>query len=219
MRINSFLCPSDPNAGPINDNSYHASVGTTTYNTGQNNPASTGVFGMQWSYGIQSITDGTSNTVAFGEALCGNGNPSAGPVKGNGTQSSVGNAANILDVNKVGYAMVTLDLQNCSQSFLTLFGADDRGYRWGMGAMGYTLFNTIVQPNGGGQYTWNSCRVGCCQQAQAAHYLPASSYHPGGANVLAADGSVKFIKNTISPQMWWALGTRANGEVISADAY
>jgi prepilin-type processing-associated H-X9-DG protein len=115
--------------------------------------------------------------------------------------------------------LVLADLQNCSQSFLTLFGADDRGYRWGMGAMGYSLFNTIVPPNGGGQYTWNSCRVGCCQQAQAAHYLPASSYHPGGVNVLMADGSARFIKSSISMQYWWALGTRANGEVISADAY
>jgi prepilin-type N-terminal cleavage/methylation domain-containing protein/prepilin-type processing-associated H-X9-DG protein len=220
IRINSFLCPSDPNAGPINDNSYHASVGTTTYNTGQHNPASTGVFGMQLSYGIQAITDGTSNTIAFAEALCGNGNASpGGPQKGNGTESSVGNASNKLDVNSVGYNLVLADLQNCSTSFLTLFGADDRGYRWGMGAMGYTLFNTVVPPNGGGTYTWNSCRVGCCQQAQAAHYLPASSYHPGGVNCLAADGSVKFIKNSVSMQNWWALGTRGNGEVISSDSY
>ncbi len=61
MRVSSFLCPSDPNAGPINDNSYHGSVGTTTYNTGQHTPASTGVFGMQASYGIRDIIDGTSN--------------------------------------------------------------------------------------------------------------------------------------------------------------
>ena len=28
-----------------------------------------------------------------------------------------------------------------------------------------------------------------------------------------ADGSVKFIKNTINPQTWWALGSRNLGEV------
>ena len=33
------------------------------------------------------------------------------------------------------------------------------------------------------------------------------------------DGSVKFIKNTINPITWWGLGTKAGGEVISADAY
>jgi hypothetical protein len=34
-----------------------------------------------------------------------------------------------------------------------------------------------------------------------------------------ADGSVKAIKSTIAVQTWWALGTRAGNEVISADAY
>jgi hypothetical protein len=37
--------------------------------------------------------------------------------------------------------------------------------------------------------------------------------------VLFADGSVHAIKNAISPQIWWALGTRANNEVVSSDAY
>ena len=47
----------------------------------------------------------------------------------------------------------------------------------------------------------------------------ASSRHPGGVNTLFADGSVKFIKNTVSAQTYWALGTRANNEVISSDSY
>jgi hypothetical protein len=38
-------------------------------------------------------------------------------------------------------------------------------------------------------------------------------------NVLFADGSVKFIKDSINQPTWWALGTKAGGEVISADAY
>ena len=33
------------------------------------------------------------------------------------------------------------------------------------------------------------------------------------------DGSVKFIKSTINPVTWQALGTIAGGEVISADSY
>jgi prepilin-type N-terminal cleavage/methylation domain-containing protein/prepilin-type processing-associated H-X9-DG protein len=47
----------------------------------------------------------------------------------------------------------------------------------------------------------------------------ANSLHPGGVNVCFADGSVHFIKNSISPQTWWGLGTRAGGEVISSDQY
>jgi prepilin-type N-terminal cleavage/methylation domain-containing protein/prepilin-type processing-associated H-X9-DG protein len=45
------------------------------------------------------------------------------------------------------------------------------------------------------------------------------SLHPGGANFAMADGSVKFIKNSINVPTYRALGTRAGGEVISADQY
>ena len=34
-----------------------------------------------------------------------------------------------------------------------------------------------------------------------------------------ADGSVKFVKQTIAMPTYWALGTRAFGEVLSADSY
>jgi hypothetical protein len=33
------------------------------------------------------------------------------------------------------------------------------------------------------------------------------------------DGSVHFMKSTVNQQVWQALGTRAGGEVVSADAY
>src|SRR5262245_19950815 len=49
--------------------------------------------------------------------------------------------------------------------------------------------------------------------------LTATSRHPGGVNVLFADGSTRAIKQTIGVSVWWALGTRAGGEVISADGY
>jgi prepilin-type processing-associated H-X9-DG protein len=47
----------------------------------------------------------------------------------------------------------------------------------------------------------------------------AGSPHPGGFQTAFADGSVRFIKNTINVQVWKALITRASGEVIAADAY
>jgi prepilin-type processing-associated H-X9-DG protein len=45
------------------------------------------------------------------------------------------------------------------------------------------------------------------------------SYHPGGANTAFADGSVRFIKDTINQGVLRALFTRNGGEVISADQY
>jgi prepilin-type processing-associated H-X9-DG protein len=49
--------------------------------------------------------------------------------------------------------------------------------------------------------------------------MPASSRHPGGVNTCLADGSVKFIKDSVNVQTFRALGTRAGGEVVSSDSY
>jgi prepilin-type N-terminal cleavage/methylation domain-containing protein/prepilin-type processing-associated H-X9-DG protein len=45
------------------------------------------------------------------------------------------------------------------------------------------------------------------------------SLHPGGANVLLGDGSVRFIKQSIDLLTWRNLSSRGFGEVIHADAY
>ncbi|WP_422928353.1 DUF1559 domain-containing protein [Singulisphaera sp. PoT] len=223
MKIGVFLCPSDGNAGQVNINSYHASTGTTSYNEaptdwGAATNQTTGVFAFQLSKSVANVTDGTSNTIAFSEALVGDQNTS-GPRRGNGTgNSGSSQAANKLDISGISGSLMT-DLQACSTTYQTVFTANDRGYRWGFAAMGVSLFNTIVPPNGGGKYSWNSCRVDCCSQAQSAHYLVASSNHNGGVNTLMTDGSVRFIKDSISIQTWWGLGTVANGEVLSSDSY
>ena len=49
--------------------------------------------------------------------------------------------------------------------------------------------------------------------------ITATSNHPGGVHVAFGDGSVKFIKDSVDVQTWWALGTRAGKEIIGADAY
>jgi prepilin-type processing-associated H-X9-DG protein len=46
-----------------------------------------------------------------------------------------------------------------------------------------------------------------------------SSLHPGGINILLGDGSVRFIKNSISTTTWWAVATIKNGEIVSSDQY
>lgn len=46
-----------------------------------------------------------------------------------------------------------------------------------------------------------------------------SSLHPGGTTIGMADGSGRFLKESINPRTFNALGSRAGGEVISADQY
>ena len=61
-----------------------------------------------------------------------------------------------------------------------------------------------------------SSRIGSGARSDLSN---SDSWHPGGVNVTLADGSVRFVKNSINIQTWMALGTRGGGEVISADSY
>jgi prepilin-type N-terminal cleavage/methylation domain-containing protein/prepilin-type processing-associated H-X9-DG protein len=58
--------------------------------------------------------------------------------------------------------------------------------------------------------------TGCRFSAAAKGFV---SLHPGGASFAFADGSVHFLKQSIAMPTYCALGSRAGGEVISADAY
>jgi prepilin-type N-terminal cleavage/methylation domain-containing protein/prepilin-type processing-associated H-X9-DG protein len=49
--------------------------------------------------------------------------------------------------------------------------------------------------------------------------VTSRSYHPGGVNVLFGDGRVRFVKETLSGDVWRALGTLSSGEAISDDQY
>jgi prepilin-type N-terminal cleavage/methylation domain-containing protein/prepilin-type processing-associated H-X9-DG protein len=55
------------------------------------------------------------------------------------------------------------------------------------------------------------CMVNCSNR------FAVYAFHPGGAHLGMADGSVRFIKETIDPATFAALMTRAGGEIISAD--
>jgi len=237
--IPGFLCPSDPNAGAggVNAgpgqtfiNSYCGSIGTTI-GIVQNYPSkSTGVFSYQTPYGLADILDGSSSTVAFGESLCGNGGKRVN-YRGNGVAGLC--YSWILDAS-ANPAQTLNTLQACTTAWTQLINGPasgayggapnigvNRGWHWGWGAEAMTLINTIVPPNSN-QYPWNACRNGCsCGNYDMDHAEIANvtSNHPGGANVLFADGHVQFVKSSLSITTWWALGTVSNGEVISSDSY
>jgi prepilin-type N-terminal cleavage/methylation domain-containing protein/prepilin-type processing-associated H-X9-DG protein len=243
--ISNFMCPSDPNVGQKqNNNNYAASYGATTSNcynwsappsfaySLETAADSTGLFTIGKSYGVQNATDGTSNTVAYSEALVGdaNGSEFAGNTtnpsryRGNyitGSVTSAAGAEKMLNIN-ANPALVLKSLGECQAAFQTSLTAiqDDRGFRWSMGTTGWTMFNTVQVPNDS-QYKNGGCRDGGTpgQFPNDGFSYGASSAHPGGCNVLFGDGSVKFMKSSISYPTWWALGTKDGGEVISADAY
>jgi prepilin-type N-terminal cleavage/methylation domain-containing protein/prepilin-type processing-associated H-X9-DG protein len=230
---------------PPNINSYRGSVGTTTsaygwntgygccqpdplnFNTGAvlGTPNSTGLFAYWVSFGIQDTTDGTSNTIAFAESLVGDNGGATGTLLAhrNNAVTGVSNAllgpAESGDATQVSYQNAILPaIQACTAAYKSGTGlTTDNGNRWAWGAVGMTLFNTVVTPNGA---PWNDCRDGClgCSPDDST-FANAQSNHPGGVNVLMGDGSARFIKDSVSPQTWMALGTRANGETVSSDSY
>src|SRR5207248_6926387 len=72
-KVAVFLCPSDFNAGTgpatsSNTNSYYGCEGTPIAEYQQQ---TSGLFSRYWANGIQSVTDGTSNTMGFTESPAG----------------------------------------------------------------------------------------------------------------------------------------------------
>ena len=250
-KIAAFMCPSDNVVGvssgtagtPPNINSYYASVGTSTYaysgtvngttiSQCNGGTGSTGLFYYATSYGIQQVTDGTSNTVAFSEGLAGT-NGSTRQNYSTGVNISYAGTAVYDAWQTITTAPATppggtmaATLNACSSAFATATSGNglqsNKGEYWAWGAETMTMFNTIVPPSST-QFTWGACRFGCntCGVASGDHsnITSASSNHSGGANVCMADGHVQFMKSTVSMQTWWSLGTRANGEVVSSDSY
>jgi prepilin-type N-terminal cleavage/methylation domain-containing protein/prepilin-type processing-associated H-X9-DG protein len=230
--VNLFLCPSDGLAadgsinsrmvaegffGESNINNYLGSMGTTT---NPNNAMSTGIFAHSTAYGLQSVTDGTSNTIAFSEGLVSSNNAGQKWRDGVAIGATSLLGPGVLDANS-NVPLIMRDLETCSQAFASTpsNAINNRGYRWGAGSPGVAYFNTIVPPNST-LYPWAGCRFNCGNCGiEYGQYENASSMHGGGVNVMMADGSVRFVKDAIGTNVWWALGTKAGSEVISVDEY
>jgi prepilin-type processing-associated H-X9-DG protein len=56
------------------------------------------------------------------------------------------------------------------------------------------------------------CAINCTNGRQPY------SFHPGGVNVLFADGSVHFLRDDIDIRVLAALATRAGGEAVAGSA-
>src|SRR5262249_25166637 len=146
--INSFICPSD-GLSPVNPqgsqwngftNNYYSSVGTSTNYQGAG--PTTRVFTQGYvAYGVQDITDGTSNTIAYGEALVGDGpiemvkwrdGPSIA------TASVLPTSGFVYDVS-LYYPAVLTDLNACQLGLQTEANSssNNKGPRWGQDNGGF----------------------------------------------------------------------------------
>ncbi len=179
-------------------------------------------------FGIASVTDGTSNTAMFSETQIGSG-PSA-PVRldstrRRGTYLFPTGMATPIDQGAAGgataaaFVNVCKNLPGSTQAFGGL--SPPNGNVWIAGNPGSCMlwdsYNHFMPPNSTACDSTSDGNTG--GWGSYADAMPPSSNHPGGVNVGFADGSVRFIKNTVSIQTWWALGTRNGNEVVSSDSY
>ena len=228
--LNFLHCPSDP--GPNYDLPNMGGTGdaTTSYGTcdgdwyvfsinwGATNtlgPVNRSMFSPNISRTIAAITDGTSNSIAVSEGTIGH-------LQARHCSSSVGSAPSDASVGSFtptntpppGQASLTALanlIASCGNGPPTPIGHT----RWSNGGVYYSGFTTANTPNQAIDWDWIDENDG----GPTYMSLSASSYHPGGVNTLFADGSVRFIKNSVNGTTWRGLGTIAGGEVVSADQY
>jgi prepilin-type N-terminal cleavage/methylation domain-containing protein/prepilin-type processing-associated H-X9-DG protein len=239
--VNTFLCPStsvpswnfhgtsavlSPVKAP--GNSYFGSTGSTLeFAAQQTGGPPNGAFYYVGTKGsvlrISSVTDGTSNTIGFGEWKIGNGQ---GRVTiqdivflGAFPSGTKRNDGSLNFANPILVASFQPWLDACASTWQAGSGrfgkTDTLGEAWSLGLVGYTMGNLTLPPNA----PYPNCSVDGTGTIESVGVYGLSSYHSGGANVLLLDGSVRFLKDSISRQTIWALGSVRQGEIVSADAY
>jgi prepilin-type N-terminal cleavage/methylation domain-containing protein/prepilin-type processing-associated H-X9-DG protein len=178
---------------------------------------------------IQNIIDGTSTTALLSEHLLANSNLQApiGVTPG-GTAGKRGLfpvAINVV-LDQASTANSLAFVTACKSLPVTTHSTFDGsfGAQWLMSsdfATANNAYTHVMTPNSSScagtpdatSYISNSTWGGI------AAAITATSNHPGGVNVVFADGSVKFVKDSVNLQTWWAIGTRAGKEIVSGDAF
>src|SRR3954451_7449215 len=225
--INTFLCPSDLDrlTSVTGHNNYVACSGSAANSDSVRGPFSGPFLGPSSSSLTASqvvtfagITDGLSNTAGFSEKVKGIGNVNTfDAMRPNSTVFLVSAPATpgIPDqINASCKALLPTSTAPLAAGIYYSNNSAGIGGYWFLGIMVFTRYNHVMPPN------FQSCDYttsGGGLNIHGAH--TASSRHAGGVNTLLCDGSVKFIKSTISQNTWWALGTASNGEVIDASSY
>jgi prepilin-type N-terminal cleavage/methylation domain-containing protein/prepilin-type processing-associated H-X9-DG protein len=230
-QIPNLLCPSDPgNSNPRGNCTYAFSMGDYVGAANRDDRVVNGLFARDTCYGVQSITDGASNTLAFSERCIANntgnnGGFGRGAKPGALVRESTLTAVASISTNP-GSCLSAAAAVSANGRYIDVSAVKGKfSSIWQDGQPENVAFLAILAPNG------PSCTNDTNNNADAAiNLLTASSYHTGGVHALMADGAVRFISNSIntgnlgvanikggpSPHgVWGALGTRAGGETVS----
>lgn len=221
-RIPTLLCPSGtPNfnnavilgsANPAPSN-YTANAGWPSYSRGfageratpgkfngvipLEHPSMPVAWHSQGRIGFGSVTDGTSNTVMLSERLIQPGNSAAEINTGDRRMRSL----HVLE----RYETQARIVEQMSSSHAHIFQSAHIGRSWASGSPLVAPTHMHVQaPNSViGHYNTS--------MDEGDFVIAPSSHHVGGVNVALVDGSVRFVSDNISGEVWWAVGGRNDG--------
>ena len=193
--VSNFLCPSDSMIPPntrASVNSYRANLGPCVACPDEGH----GALRAGEITPLAAFTDGTATTLAFTE-------------KSVGSIRAYDPKRDWLDTMTAARLSADQWVSRCSASIEPGRGKLDFGRNWLIAGGIDTHVFTATAPN--------SPIPDCGSAAHNHGYgaFAARSQHPGGVNVLTADGMVRFIKSSIPLEVWRGYGTRDGGEVTS----
>jgi prepilin-type N-terminal cleavage/methylation domain-containing protein/prepilin-type processing-associated H-X9-DG protein len=210
--LREFLCASDRGQpvktewGPTN---YVACAGS---GAGGGSPFETdGVFYVNSDTTFANLGDGSSHTVAMSESLLGD------DTQLDATSGFAGATPERNYKFTLGFSAVS-DLTdakcNGTKSFNSTMGNgnDPRGFAWCSGEYRCALYNHYYPPNAASFDCITSVTVDPTLPPQKLYsaygWRAARSMHPGGVNILLADGSARFAEDSIDATVWHGISTR-----------
>ena len=183
-----------------------ARIGTSTVG-GEAKLKTNGLFYYGSNTTIASCVDGTSNTLLMAESTIGAGADQT--VTGTFDEIVKGNMLRKVVIQNVTAATLgsatPAELEAAERAISGPKWQLDRCGTWLCGVPAYTTFSSFLPPN--------SSAASCSWMNYG--FFGARSYHASGVNVLMADGSVRYVSDTVDLDAWHGAGTIAGGEARS----
>jgi hypothetical protein len=234
-RLSVFNCPSNSNelGGGVGNFTYALNMGTShqvPHRATANQPAgpivdqwtSSKKNGFSWYHrwdpnvnpirqdpviNMAAIKDGTSNTAAYSEFVIQN------PSSLNFTNPSKRELREQVYTWVGGNSTEEVRNQCLVQNGVDMGRLNMRGASWASSFMGHgNLYAHNMMPNEKSCHNSN-----CSEDWMGCNVMAAGSEHPGGVTVGLGDGAVRFVSETVSQDVWWAVGTRRGGESATLD--
>ena len=213
--VPGFLCPSDI-ATPVSSGYGVEDLGPTNYaacagsGAGGGTPfgdeGADGVFYVNSELPVSALYDGTSHTAFFSESTLGTGDESTTNVELLETQPQT--------VYRYTFSSPLTDAGAATATAINI--ANRRGFMWINGEYRCTLYNHYYTPNSEQVDFIGVKLVAPTPEKRYAAYgwRAARSNHQGGVNLAMADGSARFVTDSIERATWRALATIDGGEVV-----